>query len=308
MSQTPILSLCIPTNGVEEWVFPVLDSIFDQNADSSAFEVVVTDNGKNREFKTHIREKYLFKYDNLVYAETDAPLFLNEIESYKRARGELIKFVNHRTCLVDGAINKLIQFVKEHIQEKPIVYFANGVLTNQQQMQCSYPTFDLFVKGLSYWSSWSTGMTIWKSDFNRLPEDTVFNYLFPHTTILFQERNREEYIIDNTVLMKEIPVSNKPKGNYDLFYAFAVEYPAIIMNLMRSGDITADTFLLVRQKNLEFLSSLYLNYIVRKKACSYDLSGYRNSIQVFYSHMQVYGMLLKIILRKMLRMISAVAR
>ena len=45
MSERPILSLCMPTNGVVEWVFPVLDSIFGQNANSNEFEVVVMDNG-----------------------------------------------------------------------------------------------------------------------------------------------------------------------------------------------------------------------------------------------------------------------
>lgn len=55
MSNT-ILSLCMPTNGVVEWVFPVLDSIFEQGCNSSDFEVVITDNGDNIEFKEKIKE------------------------------------------------------------------------------------------------------------------------------------------------------------------------------------------------------------------------------------------------------------
>ena len=43
MEQRPLLSLCIATNGVSEWVFPVLDSIYSQEVDQSLYEVVVTD-------------------------------------------------------------------------------------------------------------------------------------------------------------------------------------------------------------------------------------------------------------------------
>ena len=295
MNTAPILSLCLPTNGVVEWVFPVLDSIFAQDADIREFEVVVTDNGSNQEFKKIMTERYVSRYSNLVYEETDAPLFLNEIEAYKRARGQLIKFVNHRTRLVAGAVEKLIGFARENLEKKPIVYFSNGVIEDLEHTRLVYPDFDCFVKNLSYWSSWSTGMTFWKSDFDRLPEDTVFNYLFPHTTILFQVRDRDTYIIDNTVIMDEIPAGNKPKGKYDLFYAFAVEYPGLLLDLLRSEDITPDTFRFFKQANLDFLARQYYYHVIRKAPCSYDLSTYDTNIRVFYSRWQINKALVPII-------------
>lgn len=286
MSTQPVISLCIPTNGVVEWVCPVLDSIFRQNVDASLFEVIVTDNGSNEAFRETIVRDYLPRFSNLVYEKTTAPLFLNEIEAYKRAKGLLIKFINHRTMLVPGALEKLVTFARENAEEKPIAYFSNGVIENLQQECVVYSSFDLFVKNLSYWSSWSTGMTFWKSDFDKLPEDAVFNYLFPHTTILFQIRERGQYMIDNTIIMDEIPVHTKPKGKYDLFYAFAVEYPGILLDLLRAGDITADTFQSVKKDNLEFISRQYYYYVIRKKPCSYDLSSYNTSIRIFYSKTQ----------------------
>ena len=42
MEKNVLISLCMPTNGVIEWVFPVLDSIFGQGVDDNLFEVVVT--------------------------------------------------------------------------------------------------------------------------------------------------------------------------------------------------------------------------------------------------------------------------
>lgn len=281
-SKKPLVSLCLPTNGVSEWVFPVLESIYSQAADNSLFEVVITDNGTNDEFKNRIRE-FKSSHSNLNYVETHAESFLNEIESYKRATGELIKFVNHRTKLNPGVINRLIDLARSESANKPVIYFSNGELELEKKLY-EFSSFDEFVKSLSYWSSWSTGMTIWKEDFDKLPSDiSAYNELFPHTTVLFNERNRSKYIIDNSVIFDEIPQGNKPKGNYDLFYAFGVEYPGIISSLYRDGDITAATCKYVLSQNLNFVADLYYAYVVKKVYCSYSLDGLEDMYDIYYS-------------------------
>ena len=277
----PLISLCIPTNGVPQWMFPVLDSIFSQGVEETLFEVVVTDNGNNEEFQTRMAS-YAQEHSNIVYEKTDALPFLNEIEAYKRANGEFIKFLNHRTMLTEGALNAFLEFVQNNRETKPVVYFANGVLNKPQEVY-TFDTFDQYVANLSYWSSWSTGMGFWKSDFESIPEGTVFNELFPHTTVLFHIRDREQYVVDNRVLLEELPTGTIPKGRYDLFYAFAVEYPGIICDLLRDGSITTETFLRVKAGNLEFLAQLYYDYVLRKWPCSYDLSSFDTSIAVYYS-------------------------
>lgn len=299
MSQ-PILSLCMPTNGVIEWVFPVLNSIFEQDCDDNEFEVIITDNGNNADFKRKIRD-YNAGHENLHYFETDALPFINEIESYKKANGQLLKFVNHRTMLEKGALQRLIDFAKDNAEIKPITYFTNGVLLKGRNA-VEYGTFDEFVRNLSYWSSWSTGMTIWRSDFEKLPEDVdAFNELFPHTNVLFAERDRKKYVIDNSVIFDEIPQGKKPKGNYDLYYAFGVEYPGIILDLLRSKDITTETFKSVVDDNLEFIAGLYIQYNIKKSYCSYDLSGFDDVIGIFYSRKKLQAKVLKRIVRGVTR-------
>lgn len=291
MNNRPLVSLCIPTNGVVQWIFPVLDSIYNQNVNNELFEVVITDNGNNQEFKDEIRE-FMKVHSNIVYAETEALPFINEIEAYKRATGEFIKFVNHRTRLVDGALLKLINYVKSNSNNKPITYFSNGVIPVEKKVYI-YDSFDGFVQGLWYWSSWSTGMAIWKSDFDKLPDDVSdFNELFPHMNVLFNERHRARYIIDNTIIFDEIPQGKKPKGSYDLYYAFGVEYPSLIESLLDNGDITLETYKFVLDKNLDFISQLYWEYNFRKHYCSYDLSGLENMFGKYYTRLQLTKKLL----------------
>ena len=288
----PLVSLCIPTNGVSEWVFSVLASIDAQGIENSQFEIVITDNGHNDEFKQKMGT-YLTTHTNVVYVETEALPFLNEIESYKRASGTLIKFVNHRTRLVPGALRRLIDFAEAFQNSKPIVYFSNGVLQLTKEPHY-FDTFDQFVKNLSYFSSWSTGMAIWNEDFERLTEDiSEYNELFPHTTVLFSERKRDQYIIDNSVVFDEIPQGNRPKGGYDLFFAFGIEYPWIVCNLLRDKCITNDTYRTVVNANLTFVASLCFSYIIRRRYCSYDLSGYDNMFGVFYSKAQIRKRIIK---------------
>ena len=278
----PLVSLCIPTNGVVEWVFPVLDSIYNQIVDNALFEIVITDNGNNVVFKKNIQD-YLKIHTNIVYVETQALPFVNEIESYKKASGELIKFVNHRTKLVEGTLQRMIDYVESNREIKPITYFSNGVLKMSKDKH-EFSSFDEFVKNLSYWSSWSTGMTIWKSDFDKLPEDvSEFNELFPHTNVLFDVRDRGKYVVDNSIIFDEIPQGKKPKGNYDLYYAFGVDYPRIIENLLKDGSITVKSYKYVLDKNLEFIASLYWQYNIKKDYCSYDLSGLEDMFGKYYS-------------------------
>ena len=279
VSDCPCLSLCIPTNGVLDWVAPVLRSIYDQGVDENKFEVVVTDNGNNREFQAFMKKQVLL-HQNLHYRKTDAQGFLNQIESFRDARGIFIKFVNHRMMLKNGVLSDLLNFVVVNQVKKPIAYFLNGSLSLPEEN--TYYSFDEFVEALSYYSSWSGGLGIWRDDFLRLPEHLSYNALFPHTTILFQQYENRQYYINNRVIMESLP-ENHPKGRYNLFYAFAVEYPSIICDLYRKHFIKSETFLKIKRELLTFLASLFVDYFILRRKCSYDLSGMKNSIRVYYS-------------------------
>lgn len=299
----PLVSLCIPTNGVVSWVFPVLDSIYMQHVDEQLFEVIITDNGDNDEFK-HLVKQYLCEHNNIVYAETKALPFLNEIEAYKRSSGELIKFVNHRTKLIMGSLDMMLDYVRKNRDLKPITYFTNGELEIDKKIHF-FSDFDHFVRNLSFWSSWSTGMTIWKSDFEKLSCNVNgYNELFPHTDILFNERKRKTYVIDNSIIFDTIPQGKKPKGSYDLFYAFGIEYPSIILKLFRDKDITFETYQYVMDKNLENVARLYWYFCIKKQYCSYDLSGIDVMYQIFYSKRLLRRKIIKLGMKKIIHKLS----
>lgn len=276
-----VLSLCIPTNGIIEWVLPVLDSIYSEEPDQSLFEVIITDNGSNEEFYKLMLE-YSKRYCNLIYKKTEAIQFLNQIEAFKLAEGCLLKFINHRMRLLPGTLKYLIDFAKHNAAKQPGVYFLNGAIKNLPQTS-SYESFNEYILNLSYFSSWSAGIAIWREDFKKIDLNEPFNTLFPHIKLIFSERNKKKYIIDNMPLLETLHTDTVLKGSYNLFYAFSVEYIDIMLELEKQGDISIETFLSVKNAAQKFIAQQYLEFVYLKKPCSYDLTGADKSIEVFFS-------------------------
>ena len=274
------LSLCIPTNGVVEWVFPVLDSIYADKIPEDSFEVVITDNGNNEEFRSKISD-YRAKHTNITYAHTEAVGFLNQIEAFKLAKGKLIKFVNHRMVFLLGAVKYLVDFSKQHGTESPGVYFANGHIKGIDG-SCVCDDFDAYTKAMGYESSWSGGTAIWLEDFKNISKDEQYDFYFPHLNLVFAERKKNKYIVDNKPLSYEIETGAAKKSTYDMFYAFAVDYPAFMLDMRRSGDITTETFLSVKKSMGDFIAAGYTEYMLLKKENNFDLSSFDTSCSVFF--------------------------
>lgn len=277
----PRLTLCIPTNGISEWVFPVLCSIYNNNyADEhkEEFEVVVTDNGDNKDFKAKM-QAYVEKYPNLNYQETDSFMFNNQLEAFRLAKGTLIKFINHRTKLIPGSLKYFLDIEEKYRVDRPIINFTNG---NKKIKDIKCDNFDAFVQNLGIMATWSAGISMWNEDFKKIPTDVETDQFFPHLALLFAVKNRGEYIIDNTKTLEEIPADVTQKGKYNLFEAFANRFPEIILDMVRSQDVSLDTFLSVKEESLKFCADLYAEYVIRKRPCSYSLEDKEKNLSVFY--------------------------
>lgn len=293
----PVISLCLPTNGVIEWVFPVLDSIYNQNVETTLFEVIVTNNGDNHQFDLEIQE-YARKHKNLIYKKTDAYMFHNQLETLKLASGTYLKFVNHRGIFQDGSLRKMIDIISENIDDKPVIYFGNGALKNDEYI---LKDFDSFVGTLKRNVSWTTGVGIWKSDYEKIPNDVQIDEISPHSCILFSERKKTKYLIENFVFSKDIDTDASKKGTYDLFKAFAVEEVTIALNLFIDGDITSKTFKTVKKDYRKFVSELYYIYIIKKEPCSYDLTRFDDAMGIFFTKAEIYSGVAYVILKKIIK-------
>lgn len=278
-SNHPIISLCIPTNGISKWVFPVLDSIYSQEVDDSLFEVIVSDNGTNIEFEDKMLI-YKEGHENLIYIKSNSELFHNQLDVLKPASGTYLKLCNHRWTFTEGALQRMIDNILENTDEKPVIFYSNGTLNENQYTESS---FDSFVNRLGWRISWTLGVGIWKEDYDRIPADVHVDDISPHSCILFSERKKDKYVIYDWAYSKEIESCCKDKGKYDIFKAFAVEEPTIAMNLYLDGDITLETFKTVKSGYRKLLQDFYFYFVIMKDPCSYDLSGFDNAMGIYFS-------------------------
>lgn len=300
--RTPKLSLCLPTNGIMEWVFPVLESIYEQNVEPSLFEVIVTNNGDNDEFHYKMLE-YAKNHDNLIYKKTEAYMFHNQLEALKLASGLYLKLINHRAVLTEDSIRTMIGIINDNAKEKPIMYFSCGALKRDYMLK----NFDEYVKALGVYASWTTGVGIWKEDYDKLPADMRIDKISPHSCVLFANRDRDNYKIYDFVFSKEIESSHSKKGKYDLYKAFGVEELSITQNLYIDGDITARTLKKVKKDYRDLVAGFYSSFNIMRVPCSYNLNGFNDSMGIYFNKYDIlcraYVKSLKVIALKIAKII-----
>lgn len=281
-----LLSICIPTNGRIEILKKTLDSIFFQVKDFSEFEVILSDNSKTDELPELLNQYQ--NIPNIVYQKTDAIGFLNSINALKIGSGELLKLHNNYTELKKGSLDILLKTIKKNQIAKPVLFFSNRSLKHISLEE--YKNFNDFIYVLSYFSSWSTGFSIWNSDFQKCSY-IDYNEMFPHTSLLFEQNRKDLYIINNEELFINQKVSKK--GGYNLFKTFAIDYLDMLNVCLRNKQISENTFKHIKRDMFKnFLIEWYCNTRILKNDYTYILSGIKQSMSIHYNNFSYYALVL----------------
>jgi len=273
-NHSPLLSLCIPTNGIVEWVIPTIDSIYSQGVDHSLFEVVVTDNGGKPDLEEAVRK---YAHDNFHYYRTNAQGFTNQIDAFEKCSGLFCKMLNHRSRMLPESVNSLIRLVLKYQDTKPILYCAEGVVKGDEFIECA--NTDEFVRHLSYWISWSSGTGAWREDIEDVRSKAIDEY-FPHTVFLLGLRKESSYVIWNGKY--EMMANDDGKGGYDVFNVFGVHLLDILSDLKYQNRISEKTFRKVKVDLFKFLITLYQKEVILPSKHTFIIRDVRRHIQVYY--------------------------
>ncbi|MDB5149459.1 MAG: glycosyl transferase family 2 [Mucilaginibacter sp.] len=281
------LSICIPTKGRSDVLKNTLDSIYlDNEADYHDFEVVISDSS-NTGSVSEMLTAYS-QYPNITYEKNTSEGFLNLICALKMGKGTFLKLHNDYTVFSKGALAQMINFAKNEATIKPLVFFSNNELKSNSVLR--YDSFDTFTYELSFFNTWSTGFSIWKQDFDKYSNMEV-NQLFPHTSLLLFQYDKEAFVINDVSLFSHQEVSKK--GGYNLFDAFAVQYLKLIEGCLNKKQITMNTFNHIKQDLFDnFLVVWYYNTKIAANQYTFDLSGIKASIKIYYSEASYYRMIM----------------
>lgn len=274
MGNSVLLSICIPTNGIVEWVLPVIDSIYSQGVDNNEFEVIITDNGEKDDLESQVS---CLSYSNFHYYRTTSKGFENQVDAFEKCSGLFCKMLNHRSKMVPGSIKAILQLIKKVQNQKPILYFAEGVVPGDELIECA--NIDEFVRVMNYHVSWSAGTGAWRDDLQNIRNKKI-DKMFPHTVYLFGLRKESKYVIWNKEY--EQMSDDAGKGGYDLFDTFAVHFLELIKELKIEGRICNKTYRLVKWKHFKFLTKLYKDEVIMPTKHNFIIQNIRKSIGVFY--------------------------
>ncbi len=285
MENNILLSLCIPTNGVVEWIIPVIESIYAQGVDNMLFEIVVTDNGEKDNLQEAVKN---IKYENFHYYRTTSKGFTNQIDAFEKCNGEFCKMLNHRSKLMPGSIEKMLYLVETYKNEKPIIYCADGFAKCEHLVECA--NIDEFVRNMSFWVSWSAGTGAWKSDLVDLRKKNA-NATFPHTLFLFGLRPNSKYVIWNEKY--EIMANDKGKGGYNVFEAFGVTFLDLMSDLRQDSKISLATFLFIKKEMYNYLCQLYYQEVASPTNHTFLTDHIREYVKVYYCDLYFGWMVLR---------------
>jgi len=287
MDSKPILSLCIPTNGADQWVLPTLDAIYEQKCPEEDFEVVVVDNGEGSVLEEKIKK---YTHTNLYYKKSAENGFMNQLFALKNGKGKYIKLLNHRSKIRSGHLRIIIDYVSKYLEKRPVLFFSNGHVGEKKEIKCG--NFEEFMRNVSFWASWEEGLGIWEEDVVYL-DKIKYNEMFPAASILFALKKDSEYIIINDKYSEQH--LTKRKRNYNFFKVFAIDYVDMLNELRKEGRISIETFNFLRRDMFKrYLLSYYYQLIVKKSDDSIPLSDVRQYMSVYYSYsdylwMKLYG-------------------
>lgn len=272
-----VISICIPCYGRVEYVRNTLKSIFIDNAEVALdeYEVVLSDNDPDQAIKILTEE---FKYPNLKYFYSDCEGFMNSYYVLTYAQGDFLRLHNSQTLFRKGSLREIILEINKYREEKALIFYTNSFLGNLKSREFSH--FNDFMYKLSYWSSWSNGFSIWKTEFNRLDKEIKLNKLFPHTSLFLTQYYSKSFCINDQNLFVTQRIHKR--GGHNKFEAFTIEYPSLIEECCMEGHISEKCKKRILFEIMtHFLPILIFNkYIVRIE--TFDNTGFKKNIKKYF--------------------------
>ena len=183
------------------------------------------------------------------------------------------------------SIEKILKIIEINKDEKPLLYFSNGVLNLKSTKKTQI--FNQFIYSLSYQCTWSAGFCLWANDFELLKLENL-DETFPQTSILFQLYEKSNYIIDDTNYCSMQFI--KDKGGYNVIKAFGSDFLYMMKKYTNDGIIKIDTFEKIRKDlSIYFFPKVILKNIILKVE-KFETKNLIKHLNKFYTKFSILKM------------------
>jgi abequosyltransferase len=253
-----LLSICIPTYNRAPYLEKCLQNIVKQVGNNPQVEVIIADNVSDDNTQA-VSEAYTANYQNVKYFrnETNIGGDKNFIRVLKLGTGKYLKLINDYVEFKDGCVLKMLEIVKDHLETKEILYFANGVSYLRKKDFYYSEDLDEFLRVCSFHSQWIGTIGFWNEDFNTMMKYYHFKTKsFFQTELLFENFNLGKKAVTYTRgIFISHQVQNKKTG-FNFFDIFINSYfNTIIKGLKKEKKISKSTYR--KEKNKFFVEWVF---------------------------------------------------
>lgn len=255
-----ILSICIPTYNRAAYLNKCLQNIVNQVGNNPLVEIVISDNVSDDNTQ-EVSESYATKFENVKYFrnETNIGGDRNFIRVLKLGKGKYLKLLNDYAEFKDGCALKMLEIIKNHLQNKEILFFANGASFLQKKDFYYSKDLDEFLRVCSFQSQWILTIGFWKDDFNLMMNYYQFKTKsFYQTELLFENFNLGKKAVTYTREIFTFNQVNNKKTGFNFFDVFINSYfNTVIVGLKNEKRISKSTF---RKEKNRFFSDWVFNW------------------------------------------------
>lgn len=259
-------------------------------------EVVISDNCST-DLTQRISMIFVDKYpDKIKYNKNDTNIGdRNFHKVLTLASGEVLKLHNDNFTINDGALELIVNKVKELREERPMIFFSNGNSRDKSISMCQ--NMNEFVQAASYLTTWIAAFSIWKDDFEKFPEfDKRVDTNLMQTDVLFRASagGKKMYVFDDEIFEGQ---SVLKKGGYNIAKIFGKNYLSLLKMHLASGKL--DKKIYEHEKKV-----LLLNHIItmqfssskREKGWKYKSDGYWSHLfKDYWYNLYFYTSIVKIL-------------
>ena len=294
----PILSICIPTFNRCGYLYFTLKSIVEQDIFKNTYdiEIVISDNCSS-DLTEEITEIFINQFpDKIIYNKNKENIGDKNFEkALALGHGEVLKLHNDNFTFNDGALEVVVNKIKEFRQEKPMIFFANGNSRVGQSKMCA--NLNEFVSAASYLTTWIAAFSIWKEDFDKCEDFTKNIHTFlTQTDVLFNMSagGKKMFVFNDKIFDGQNVLK---KGGYNLSKIYGKNYLSFMKKYLKDGHLDKKVYekekkvLLtnhiipmrfstsLREKEWKFKNDGYWRYLINDYW--YNLYFYTSIIEIF---------------------------
>jgi glycosyltransferase involved in cell wall biosynthesis len=266
MIHSPLLTICIPTFNRSKYLKKTLDSIVKQKIfiESNQVQVVISDNASSDDTRL-ICDEFVKAYTTKVvyHCNQENILDLNFEKALSLGSGDFLKLNNDTLVHKDGSLEEILKNIQQNINEKPVLYYANGLIKNYKDLLCN--DLNSFISRTSFNTTWIGAFGIWRedyldfTDFNRAATSQLVQ-----VDVLFRMIAKgKNILINNNILMQSI--QPEKKGGYNIFKIFVENYLNILESNYKAGLVNYSTLYNEKSKlMIHLIVPWYLNLLSNK--------------------------------------------